>query len=200
VIELWLVSLDRSPARQSVLSADERERAERYRSTAARERFVVTRAALREIVGRYVGSPPEQLRFSYPCACGRADCEPSQRKPRLDLETSLRFNVSHSDGLAAIAVTRGRELGVDVERVRPEIAIEPIATHALGPLPDDEGLDAFYRAWTRREAHAKARGDGLAPPDDRASWWFSDLVPAPGYRGALAVAGGACELRTRWWP
>jgi 4'-phosphopantetheinyl transferase len=199
-IDVWLVSLEASPARRSVLSKDERQRASRYRVSEARERFVVTRAALREILGRYAGLPPERLRFSYPCACGRADCDPSSRKPRLDPETDLRFNVSHTKGLALIAVTSGREVGVDVERVEPGIEIEPLAKHVLGALPEGDRLEAFYRSWTRREAHAKARGDGLAPPGENGCWWVTDLTPAPGYRAALAVEGVECEVQTRWWP
>jgi 4'-phosphopantetheinyl transferase len=199
-IDVWLVSLEASPAGRSLLSEDERERANRYRAPEARERFVITRTALREILAREAGLPPERLRFSYPCACGRADCEPSHRKPRLDLETDLRFNVSHTNGLALIAVTRGRELGVDVERVQPGIAIEPLAKHVLGALPEGDRLEAFYRSWTRREAYAKARGDGLAPPGENGRWWFRDLIPAPGYRAALAVEGGECEVQTRRWP
>ena len=214
---VWLVSLDVSPARRrrlaSLLSADERERASRYRVAAVRDRFVVARASLREILGSCAGLPPEHLRFGYPCACGRADCEPSRRKPRLELETEaapLRFSVSHADGLAMIAVSHGREVGVDLERIRPGIAIASVAMFVLGAkeagalaaLPDRERLDAFYRSWTRREAHAKARGDGLAPPDERdgdnGPWWFGDLTPPPGYRAALAVEGDACAVRTHW--
>ena len=163
---VWLVSLDVAPARRgrlaSLLSADEREREGRYRDAAARDRFVISRGALREILSRYAGLPPERLRFSHPCRCGGAGCEPSRRKPRLELDAPLHFNVSHSDGLAAIAVMRAGEVGVDVERVRPGIAVASVARHVLGAneaealaaLPDRERLDAFYRSWTRREAHA----------------------------------------------
>jgi 4'-phosphopantetheinyl transferase len=200
---VWLVSLDGSP-NMSLLSADERDRARRYRAPEARDRFVLARAALREILGGYVGLPPEQLRFAYPCACGRDDCEPSRRKPRVEPDT-LRFNVSHTEGLALIAVSRGRELGVDVERVRPLAAaatwaLDANEAEAIAALPEPERLDAFYRAWTRREAHAKARGDGLAPTDERGRWWFVELTPTPGYRAALAVEGGPCAVLTRSWP
>ena len=171
---VWLVPLDLSSARPSLLTPDEQERASRYRAADARDRFVAARAALREILGRYAGLPPERLRFDYPCACGRADCEPSQRKPRLAPET-VRFNVSHTDGLALVVVAREREVGVDVEEIRPGIELASVARHVLGAdeaealaaLPERERLDAFYGRWTRREAHAKARGDGLAPPGER---------------------------------
>jgi 4'-phosphopantetheinyl transferase len=188
-VRVWLVSLDVAPGRRAalerLLSPDERERADRYLVPAPRERFVVARGTLREILGRHTGRPPEQLRFSYPCVCGQADCMPSRRKPRLELEDGvppLRFNLSHTDGLAMIAVSIGRELGIDVERVahRPE---------------------AFYRSWTRTEAHAKARGTGLGPSNDLEAgrWWLGDLPAPPGYLASLAVEGAECSVETGWW-
>lgn len=214
---VWLVSLDVSPSRRAelrrLLSADERDRARRYRIPAARERFVVARGLLREVLGRYSGLAPEALRFSYPCVCGRADCTPARRKPRLELEPGhppLRFNLSHTDGVAMIAVTAGSEVGVDLERIRPTTAVEAIAERVLGAreagalraLPDGERVEAFYRTWTRREARAKARGTGLAPPPagPESGWWFHDLPAPPGCAAALAVEGGEHEVRTGWWP
>jgi len=216
---VWLVSLtvppDRRALLEDLLSADERVRQRRYRLPAARERFVVARGTLREILGRYSGLPPEQLRFSYPCVCGRVDCVPSQRKPRLELEPGLaplRFNLSHTDGLAMLAVTVGCEVGIDVERVRPGTAIGPIAERVLGAreaaalqaLPEQQRVEAFYRGWTRREARAKARGTGLAPSAEPesggSSWWFRDLPAPSGYLAALVLEGGEHDVRTGWWP
>jgi 4'-phosphopantetheinyl transferase len=217
---VWLVSLDVPPERRALLgamlSADERERARRYRVPGARERFVAARGTLREVLGRYSGLPPDRLRFSYPCVCGRADCVPARRKPRLELEAGrppLRFNLSHTAGLAMVAVSVGCELGVDAERIRPGTAIEPIAERVLGAddvaalraLPAAQRVEAFYRRWTRREAYVKARGDGLAPRadsdrEDAAHWWSRDLPAPPGYAAALVVEGGARVVRTGWWP
>jgi 4'-phosphopantetheinyl transferase len=216
---VWLVSLDVPPDRQAqlrrVLSADERERASRYRMPAARERFVVARGLLREVLGQYSGLSPEELRFSYPCVCGRPDCIPARRKPRLELEPGsapLRFNLSHTDGVAMLAVTVGSEVGVDVERIRPATAVEPIAERVLGAreaealraLPEEQRIGAFYRSWTRREAQAKARGTGLAPPaagsDPPSRWWIHDLPAPSGLAAALVVEGGEHEVRTGWWP
>jgi 4'-phosphopantetheinyl transferase len=197
------------------LSADEGDRARRYRIPAARERFVVARGLLREVLGRYSGLAPEALRFSYPCVCGRPACTPARRKPRLELGAELpplRFNLSHTDGVAMIAVTVGSEVGVDLERIRPTTAVESIAERVLGAgeadalraLPDEERVEAFYRTWTRREAQAKARGTGLAPPPGgsgpESGWWFRDLPAPPGCAAALVVEGGEHEVRTGWWP
>jgi len=205
------VTPDRRAALEGLLSADERERADRYRVPAPRERFLVARGILREILGRTTGMAPDRLRFSYPCVCGRPDCEPSRRKPRLELAPAappLRFNLAHTDGLAAIAVSVGREVGIDLERVDPSAATGPAAEHAFGAeelaslrsLPQEQQAEAFYRSWTRREAYVKARGSdlGVAPHHD-AGWWLYEF-PAPSrYVGALAAEGGACAVATGWW-
>jgi 4'-phosphopantetheinyl transferase len=214
---VWLVALDVQADRRDrlarALSTDERERAGRYRTPEARERFVVTRGTLRELLGRYGGLAPEELRFAYPCACGRPACTPSQRKPRLDHRTPvppLRFNVSHTDGLAVVAVALEREVGVDVERIRAGTETGAVAERVLGAgeaaalraLPEQRRAEAFYRLWTRREAHVKARGDGLAPATDRDSgrWRLHDVPVPTGYLAALAVEGGEHDVRTAWWP
>ena len=214
------VTADRGAFLESLLSADEHERADRYRVRAPRERFIVTRGTLREVLGRNSGLPPEQLRFSYPCVCGRPDCVPSRRKPRLELDPGLpplRFNVAHTEGLAMFAVSIGRELGIDVERIRPA-AIGPVAERVFGAqeaaalraLPDGQQVEAFYRGWTRKEAYAKARGTGFALPPrgvdvpgdsgEAGRWWFSELPAPVGYLAALAVEGSDCVVQTGWWP
>lgn len=205
-----------TPARRALLegllSADERERADRYLVPAPRERFVVARGTLREILGRMSGLPPDRLRFSYPCVCGKPDCAPSRRKPRLELDPGsppLRFNLAHTEGLATIAVSVGPEVGIDVERVDPGAVIGSIAEHVLGAdelaslcaLPEAEQVEAFYRVWTRKEAGLKARGSGFAgEPGEAGRWRFHDVPTPPGYVGALAAEEGEWAVSTRWWP
>ena len=98
-------------------------------------------------------------------------------KPYLEQELygNLCFNLSHSDGLALLAVARGRKLGIDVERIRPEIIKENVAEHFFSPeevtklrsLPVDQQAEAFFNCWTRKEAYIKARGEGLSIPLDQ---------------------------------
>ncbi len=190
------------------------ERASRYRAPDARDRFVAARAALREILGRYARPVAGAPAVRYPCACGRAGCEPSQPEAasRHRDDSAARFNLSHTDGLA---LSRWRESArsestwrrfVRESRSRrsPVHVLGADEAEALAALPERERLDAFYGRWTRREAHAKARGDGLAPAEEREAksgrWWLTDLMPPPRYRAALAVEGGECAVVTRWWP
>jgi 4'-phosphopantetheinyl transferase len=171
-----------------LLAGDECQRAERYVFEKDRKHFVVARGLLRVLLGRYLGQDPQHLRFTYG----------PHGKPALATDTggdTLRFNVSHSYGLALYGVTRGREIGVDVEHIRPEVAQETIAEHFFSPrevtilraLPISLQALAFFACWTRKEAYIKATGDGLALPLDQ-----FDVSLAPGEPAAL--------LRTAWDP
>jgi 4'-phosphopantetheinyl transferase len=178
-VRVWVVSLDVDDARrarlESFLSDGERERAYRYLVRAARDTFVVARGTLRELLGYHSGFAPEELRFSYPCLCGRPGCIPSRRKPRLEPRpglSPLSFSVSHTGSLALIAVAARGSVGIDVERCAPDRAFGPIARRAFSAgelaaweaLPPAQRLEAFYRGWTRKEAYVKARGCGFALP------------------------------------
>lgn len=205
-----------------VLSPDELGRAEAFQSAGDRRRFMAAHAALRAVLGRYLGVAPADLRFER----GRYG------KPRLveDCGTGLRFNMSHSRDLALFAVARGREVGVDVEKVRP-LAFEQIAARffstseaaALRGLPPERGLEEFFRCWTRKEAYLKGIGRGcfasldgagvpLAPEgvpiprdlpqkDEARGWSLRGLKPGRGYVAALAAEGGGWPLTCwRWTP
>ena len=170
------------------LTTDECQRAERYVFEKDRTHFAVARGLLRVLLGRYLRQEPQHLRFTYG----------PHGKPALATDTGrapLCFNVSHSHGLALYAVTRGREVGVDVERIRPEIAQEKIAERffsrrevtVLRALPTSLQAAAFFACWTRKEAYIKAKGEGLALPLGQ-----FDVSLAPGEPAML--------LRTAWDP
>jgi 4'-phosphopantetheinyl transferase len=180
-VHVWRVVLDQTDEvverLGAVLSVDERARAKRITIAGPRRRFIVGRVALREILGRYASIPPSEVRFCY----GR------RGKPALDLEgTVLRFNLSHSGDLALVAIALGREIGVDVERVRVDRDFERIATRffskvevaTLLAFSPAERTEAFYRCWTRKEAYIKAIGEGLAIPLDSFDVVFAPDAPA----------------------
>ena len=167
-VHVWCAALDQPAWRVrglvGILAPDERERAERFHFERLRRRFVVGRGVLRIILAGYLGMAPEAVRFAY---------RPRGKPHLADADDgALRFNVAHSGRLALYAVTRGRELGVDLEEVRPLEDAEPIAARyfsvgeaaALRALPPAERLAGFFRCWTRKEAYIKARGEGLAIP------------------------------------
>ncbi|NWG12194.1 MAG: 4'-phosphopantetheinyl transferase superfamily protein [Acidobacteria bacterium] len=197
---LWRARLDVPEAvlhgAWRVLSDDERVLACRFRFDHDRRRYIAAHGILRMILGRYACSDPRNLRFH----AGRYG------KPGLK-DTPVRFNISHSGDMMLCAVAHGREVGVDVERVRMEFEFEGTARRIFSlrelavwsALPEAEKPMAFFRSWVRKEAQVKARGGGLTLPvteweelllperycDGR--WSLQPLDPAPGYVGALVV-------------
>jgi hypothetical protein len=122
---------------------------------------VAPQQALREILARYLGLPADALRFE----------RSRYGKPRLAVpDSELGFNLSHSGSLALVAVA-GREVGVDVERIRAKRPVD------------------FYRRWADREARVKCLGTGLtAPvPPDAAEPAVQRLDVGPGYAASVAL-------------
>jgi len=184
-VYVWRATLNQTAAQaQSLLhtlAADELARARRFYFQRDRERFFVARGVLRSILSCYLDTEPSQLRFGYS----------SYGKPALAQNTgrnAIRFNASHSHELALVTVTRGRELGVDIERICAEVANEQIAERFFSPrkvvrlrsLPTDTQTEAFFHCWTRKEAYIKARGEGLSLPLDQ-----FDVSLVPGEPAAL---------------
>ncbi len=169
-VHVWRFALDIGEAllerlRES-LTDDERRRAARFHFEKDRRHFIAGRGSLRFLIGAYRGCPPEEVRFSYG----------NRGKPRLvdeDNTDRLRFNLTHSHGLALLAVTSVREIGVDIERLRDvendgeplaERFFSPLEASALRSLPPEQRREAFFRCWTRKEAYIKAKGEGLSLP------------------------------------
>jgi 4'-phosphopantetheinyl transferase len=151
-----------------VLDDAERERASRFHFQQDRSRFVVARGTLRRLLGRYLLRPPQELRFSYGFFG-----KPSLA-PELARERDVRFNVSHSNDQVLLAFSYSREVGIDVERIRPEVNIEEIGSRffsrkevkELRALPPSIRREAFFHCWSRKEAFIKAVGKGLSMPLD----------------------------------
>jgi 4'-phosphopantetheinyl transferase len=194
---VWSVDLD-APADAAglarVLDDEERERAARFYLEEHRRRFTAAHAALRVILGLHLGVEPREIRFATnqwgkPClARGCAG-------------TDARFNISHSNGLALVAVALAREVGVDVEFTRPGLPCAEIAgrffsraeADAILRLPPGEQAGAFYRCWTRKEAFIKAAGGGLSIPLDG-----FDVSIEPGAQSALRETRFEPDAVKRW--
>lgn len=215
-VHVWRADLNLPALRLQQLArtlcSDEQQRAERFYFEQDKKHFTAGRGLLRTILGRYLDLEPSQLQFSYS----------SRGKPALvntNTAESLCFNLSHSNGLALYTVTRSRLIGIDLEHVRPMPDAEKLAKRFFSPheyavistLLPEQKQEAFFNAWTRKEAYLKATGDGLAGleqvevsliPGEPAAllsiqgdrqatsgWSLYQLTPAPGYVAALAVEG-----------
>jgi 4'-phosphopantetheinyl transferase len=199
-VHVWRASLDQPAAYvrrlAQMLCPDELERAGRFYHEQHRRRFTVRRGLLRAILGRYLGLKPGQLCFRY-----GPGGKPSLASPLDEGQEALRFNVSHSRGLALFALARGRELGIDLEYIRPMAEVGQIVARffsereneAFGALPPGQQLEAFFNCWTRKEAYVKARGEGLA-----LSLGQFDVSLAPGEPAALLSTGDDPREAARW--
>lgn len=190
-VHVWRVSLDQETAiveqLRQILSPDEHARANRFHFERHRQHFIVARGYLRRIVSGYLEIPPAEIQFSYG----------AQGKPQLATSSAQRqpfnFNLAHSGSLALYAFTRVGEIGVDLERIRPELTSEDIAERffsasevaRLNELSAELRHEAFFNCWTRKEAFIKALGTGLSLSLDQ-----FDVTLAPTEPAAL--------LRTRW--
>jgi 4'-phosphopantetheinyl transferase len=211
-VHVWAVWLTASPMvipeYQSLLSAEEKARSERFISDRLRQSYDLSQGALRLLLGSYLRCPAQQVAFTFGL----------RGKPALGGESRLRFNKSHSGRLALYAFTTDCEVGVDVEEVREIPDTDQIASHYLCraeaselSLLDSQGArqEAFLRCWTRKEAYIKAVGDGLYQPLDQfqvtllledparfvhigndqrtaSEWMLEHIEPTPGYIGAVA--------------
>lgn len=220
-VHVWRVALDADETLLqrciAALSAAERERAAKFVQPRDARRFQVARGTLRRLLGAYLGVEPAAVPI------GVAD----HGKPRLVAPhaEALRFNVSHSGDVALVAVSRSREVGVDLEAVRPmrdlaglwRMVASPVEALRLESVPTSRHEAAFYRVWTRKEAWLKATGDGLSRPlqdlevtflDGEApalvhvaglpgagERWAIVALPVDGFEAALAVEGGAGDVR-----
>ena len=205
------------------LSADERERASRFRFARDRDRFVGARGLLREILAPYLNASPGRLSFGYG-AHGKPFLVGKER-------SALRFNVAHSFDAVLLAFARMREVGVDVEGMRNiGLAMDELGDTVLSE-PEKQALarfrgkdrrTTFLRFWTLKEAYIKADGRGVSLPLERIDvsapegrvavldeatgewrtcprWKLRTLAPVPGYVAALAAEGQDWRLALWQW-
>ncbi len=227
-VHVWAVCLDATAKivshGVSILATDEKERAARFRFEKHRNRFVVGRAVLRSLVGRYLNCPPERLQFVYGC----------NGKPGLAEQFAgkgVQFNLAHSESIALIALTRLGPIGVDVEQIRPMTDADDLVARFFSPrehalfreLSADRKSIAFFNLWTRKEAWLKATGEGIAHslnqvevnflPDEPASllalpeslgstdaWTLRELRPADSFIGAVALPNQRFSLSAFHFP
>jgi 4'-phosphopantetheinyl transferase len=187
-IHVWRASLsvDQATLRslESTLSNDEKQRAARFAFERDRDRYIAARGILRDLLGRYLRCGPQTIDFVYAPRGKPAVVSRGSQSP-------IRFNLSHSHALAVIAIGRKREVGIDVELIRPEFASEEIAKRyfsdkeidELSRLPAESRTEGFFLCWTRKEAYIKAKGDGLHIPLDS-----FDVSLSPGRPATLSSA------------
>jgi 4'-phosphopantetheinyl transferase len=222
-VHVWRVSLD--PPGSMVrdfrvhLSVQENARAEKFKFHNDREKYIVTHGVLRVILSLYADVAPEELKFA----------ENRYGKPELvhPTRSNLTFNLSHSHEMALIGITRGRQIGVDIEYVKNNFEWKEIIERFFSPrevqminaLPKDLQHRAFFTCWTRKEAYVKATGKGLSlslsefdvspvpgaatlllSHKEASEWSMKEVDVAESYVATVAVEGHEPRIKYWHWP
>lgn len=194
-IQLWQVF---SSVSHSILAtvephliADERTRAQRFRFQRDRDAYVLSRGLLRQLLAAYTGDDPARIQFHY----GK------HGKPEI-AGSDIGFNVSHSGDAVLLGFALNRELGVDVERMQPDMDFAGLAKTSFSQIEQDAVLalaseqraNLFYEYWTCKEACIKADGRGLSAPLDQ----FSIVVSAQGPQWREVAGASAGVFDSPW--
>jgi 4'-phosphopantetheinyl transferase len=208
---------------QQILAKEEISKAAQFHFEKDRNHWMVARGILKILLGLYVNTAPDQLKFR-----SNAYGKPFLAFP--DTSARLQFNVSHSQDLALYAFTYDRQVGIDVEYKCAGLDYEALARVSFSPneqallhsLPREQKQEAFFNCWTRKEAYIKAKGTGFSIPTDQfdvsflpgepaaflqhyedwqetTRWSLRELDPGTGYAGALAVEGVGWRLHRWQW-
>ena len=201
-----------APQLLDLLTEAEQLRTRRYHAAADYYRFIVGRAALRLLLGAYLGQPPAELRF----VPGPND------KPLLATAPHLHYNVAHSGNWVLIAIAPV-EIGVDVEKIDLDFPFQGILATSFSP--PEQGFirqhpapaTAFYQLWTRKEAFVKATAQGIEAdfsevsaldgrhqwaathPSPLAEWTVSSFAPAAEYAAALAYPAAVSASQVQFY-
>jgi len=179
-LHVWLADLIQAEAcaerLERMLGPREIERANRFRFPHLRRNYVARQGILRDLIGRYTGTAGADVQFVFG----------DMGKPALAANSTLQFNMSHSQHLALYGFMWNHEIGVDIEFERPLADLADIANASfaaeevasLFSLPPDQRITAFIKCWSRKEAFIKAVGAGLSFPLDAFAVTLTPDVPA----------------------
>jgi len=218
-IHVFLLRLDLFDCNEflSSLSEDECERAQRLKIEEKKQQFVITRGVLRKFLSNCLNTMPEEINIFYG----------EHNKPYLKQQCNnqtIEFNISHSGNYALIALTLENKVGIDIEKVNYEIDYQSLSKRFFSEkekeelliLDRDKQLDAFYRAWVRKESFIKATGKGIAFGLDQFSvalnkniknrieiissdlineqWYCYDLMNVDNYKTALTTCSKETDI------
>jgi len=170
IVDIWLCQADTVKDEfdyfRSLLSAEEQARAQRFKLEIHRNRFIISHGFKRSVLAKYLSIEPAHIQFQ----------SGEKGKPSLiaavDEEQDIKFNLSHTQDITLLAISRGTELGIDIEYIDRKTEWAEICQRfytepeqqALFALAKEKQKSAFYQLWTRKEAYMKVLGSGLSLP------------------------------------
>jgi phosphopantetheinyl transferase len=193
-IREWRWRID---ALRTWLDDGELARLDAFRNEEVAERFVVSHALLRSMLGARLDRAPQDVRF--------ARDRDGRPRPADRGAASWRCSLSHAGGLAVAAIAEAVDVGIDVEPIDPRRADLAVAARYLSPTevtaivgsrPSDRP-SAIALGWTRLEAEAKGRGIALDTLRERERTGFPhDLDVGPAHVATLWTPVPVTVVRT----
>ncbi|MDM8557230.1 4'-phosphopantetheinyl transferase superfamily protein [Candidatus Parabeggiatoa sp. HSG14] len=183
-LHLWFVfpneiqDVELLSAYEKLMTPEEQAQRQRFHFAKHQHQYLVTRALIRTTLSRYTEIEPGHWRFSKN-AYGRPEIIASEGMP------SLRFNLSHTDGLVICGIVLKQDVGVDVENIERHGATVDIADRFFSPqevkdlyaIDEKERRTHFFDYWTLKESYIKARGMGLSLPLEQFTFHISENEP-----------------------
>ncbi|MGN6393952.1 MAG: 4'-phosphopantetheinyl transferase family protein [Mucilaginibacter sp.] len=187
-VDIWSISINPllpvPGSRLAILPADEKDRANRFYRQNDRNRFLISRWALRTILARYLGLEPSAMIFE----AGK------NKKPHIKNPggLSLHYNLSHSAENILLAVS-DEAIGADVEFINrdfgySEVLADNFSLEEVSYINEADHINRFFVLWTRKEAITKATAQGLD----------CDLTLLPGLEGPHSVQTGIIASDNDW--
>lgn len=226
-IHVWCAGLDELvsdlPAFARLLSESERKRADRFQFERDHDRFIVRRGWLRMLLGLYLEIDPANVAFIYESRGKPILCVPKITPPfyfSLSHSDGLALFAGSRHAALGVDVERVR-LVAEADQIAAKF-FSPHETAVLNAIPEKQKMEAFFHCWTRKEAYLKATGEGIADAlprievslapgqparllridGDRSAaslWRLSELAPAPGFVGAVAIKADSIRLACWRW-
>ncbi|PKQ44147.1 4'-phosphopantetheinyl transferase family protein [Confluentibacter flavum] len=220
MVDVWYIDVNNCkkqiPYYTSLLSTDEKLKADKFKFINDKNIFIVARGVLRVLLAKYLSINPKKVEFKYG----------DFGKPETINNQSINFNISHSGKMAIFGFTKSHDIGVDIEEIKNNFDVLDIANNFfskkeiefLNNFPTEDQTEGFYRCWTRKESFIKAKSIGLSYPLDSFSvsidshesaelletqwdikekhnWTLFSFSPYENYIGAISVKGNVKAVK-----
>ena len=198
-----------------ILSNNEIERVNKIRVEKKKHQHIITKGMIKKLLSNILNKDPYKIELLYN----------THGKPFINEKyngSSVEFNTSHSGEYALIAITLDNKIGVDIQKIKPEVDFKALSNrffsndekHELMKLDEHKQQDAFYLGWVRKESFIKATGMGVAYGLDRFSvplnkednsnvvisdyknkkWHCYDLIEFSNYKTALTTCANNVDI------
>ena len=163
--ELAILTVEVNPSKEEWtdylenLPTNEIAKSEEYHYSQDKLRFTKCRSILRSTLSKWLGKDPKTIHMT----------TEMNGKPYINEIPQIKFNITHTDGFAGIALCKDFEVGLDVENTTRATDIDAVSKKVFTDterekISSKKTIDKkvmFFRLWTAKEAFLKNTGHGL---------------------------------------